>query len=70
LPGHIGVGVTAYSVDDAEALARDACATVGWSFKPTEVSEDVDIRTLDQSHVTPNIGPVNFRGVWYPRLNG
>jgi hypothetical protein len=33
-----------------------------------EVVEDVDVRDLDQGHVVPNIGPVNFRGVWYPNL--
>jgi hypothetical protein len=35
----------------------------------TTVVPDVDIRTLDQAHVIPNMGPVVFRGVWFPRLN-
>jgi len=30
---------------------------------------DVDIRTLDQNHVVPNMGVVTSRGVWYPRRN-
>ena len=30
---------------------------------------DVDIRTLDQLHVVPNMGVCSWRGIWYPRLN-
>ena len=60
----LGVGVTAYSREDAETLIRDA--QIGGEI--TSVSEDIDIRTLDQNHVIPNMGPVNFRGIWYPNL--
>jgi len=28
--------------------------------------EDVDVRTLDQGHVIPNMLPPDRRGVWYP----
>jgi hypothetical protein len=69
IPGMAGIGVTAYSLADAESLARDACAGLGAIFEPTNVVEDVDVRDLDQNHIVPNIGPVNFRGVWYPALN-
>ncbi|MCW2926654.1 MAG: hypothetical protein JWM86_622, partial [Thermoleophilia bacterium] len=31
-----------------------------------EVTEDVDVRDLDQGHVIPNMGVVVWRGVWYP----
>lgn len=33
------------------------------------VVEDIDIETLDINHVRRNMGPPNFRGVWYPFLN-
>jgi len=69
VPGHLGVGVTAYSRTEAEALARAAADEVGWPFEGTNVVEDVDVRNLDQSHVVPNMGPVNFHGVWYPAFN-
>jgi hypothetical protein len=71
VPGRLGIGVTAESRTDAEALARQAAV----QFKlplPLELSsivEDVDIRELDQNHVIPNMGPPNFRGVWFPRTN-
>ena len=69
VPGHLGVGVTAFSRLEAERLAREAAQRVGWSFEPTKVIEDVDVRDLDQNHVVPNMGPVNFHGVWFPKFN-
>ena len=69
MPGALGIGVTAYSRSEAESLAREAAARLGRSFDLATVTEDIDIRDLDQDHVVPNIGPVNFRGVWFPRFN-
>ena len=69
LPGHRGIGVTAGTRSEAEALARSAAREMGWSTDLGQVVEDVDVRDLDQNHVVPNMGPVNFRGVWYPALN-
>lgn len=63
------MGVTAHSLSEARAIALDTCTHLGWVFEPHEVVEDVDIRTLDQHHVVPNMGPPNFKGVWFPRLN-
>lgn len=68
-PGSLGIGVTAYSRSEAESLARDAAARLGHDFEPSSVTEDVDIRDLDQKHVVPNMGPPNFRGGWFPRFN-
>jgi hypothetical protein len=58
----LGYGVTAYSVEDARQLLRQA----GLSGEGESVVEDVDIRTLDQGHVIPNMRPPNLRGVWFP----
>jgi hypothetical protein len=69
VPGHLGIGVTAYSPAEAEALARDVATHMGWTFEANGVMEDVDVRQLDQNHVVPNMGPVTFHGVWYPMLN-
>jgi len=63
------MGVTAGSLPEAQAIARGACAKLGWVFEPYEVVKDVDIRNLDQHHVIPNMGPPNFKSVWFPRLN-
>ncbi len=69
VPGTSGIGVTAYSRSEAEDLAREASIRLGPSFEPSGVTEDVDVRDLDQTHVVPNMGPPNFHGVWFPRFN-
>jgi hypothetical protein len=66
--GHLGFGVTAYSVEDAKVLVDEAAKRLGLSAQVNEVVEDVDVRDLDQNHVVPNMGPPNFRGVWFPNL--
>ena len=61
-----GCGVTAYNYEDAIIVLRETV----FSGKPVpeieEVIEDVDISTLDQKHVIPNMGAPIWRGVWYP----
>jgi hypothetical protein len=61
-----GIGVTAYSREDAEYLINNEEGWVG--RKVVSVIENVDIRTLDQEHIIPNMGAPNFRGIWYPNV--
>ena len=62
-----GVGVTALSLEQARAWADEALVRLPPGARLTgEVVEDVDLRTLDQRHVLPNILPPSNRGVWYP----
>jgi hypothetical protein len=65
-PGHLGIGVTAFSQWEASELARGVAENLGWPLSG-EVVADVDIRELDQEHVIPNMGPPSYHGVWYPR---
>lgn len=60
-------GVTAYSVEDA----FDLLAQAGVPFDQDEVKviENIRFEDLDQNHIVPNMGPMVFRGVWYPRFN-
>ena len=62
-----GYGVTAYTREEAEELARGAAFRMGKSFLITGVTEDVAISDLDQDHVTPYMSPPEFHGVWFPR---
>jgi hypothetical protein len=63
-----GYGVTAYSIADAkELLARDWPASTRDDI--LEVVEHIDVRSLDQGHVIPNMGPPSVRGVWFPCRN-
>ena len=65
----LGIGVTAHSLEEAEALAMRTCEASGWVFDVVKVVADIDVRDLDQNHVVPNMGPPNFKGVWFPMLN-
>jgi hypothetical protein len=64
----LGYGVTAVDRRDAETLL--SAAWFGGAPLPTgaDVAEDVDVRSLDEGHVRPNMGDPSVRGVWYPRL--
>ena len=61
-----GIGVTAYSLDDARALIEKEDYVRDQHI--IRVVENVDIRTLDQGRVIPNMGPPNLRGIWFPNL--
>lgn len=64
----LGIGVTARSVEDAFALLEQHGYRLHRSGR-VEVREDVTVADLDQEHVVPNMGPIVFRGIWYPCLN-
>ena len=69
VPGHLGIGVSAMTREEATRLALQAATGLGWDVDGAQVVEDVDVRDLDQKHVIPNMGPPSFKGVWYPCLN-
>ena len=66
----IGLGVTAYSEEDAFALIQER-GFDQWYVDATEilVTVGLSISDLDQSNVVPNIGPMQLREVWYPAAN-
>ena len=72
-PGNIGV--TAFTMTEARHLINTAFAKLNWThisemeIDNAEVIENINIELLDRSHVIPNIGPVVFKGVWFPCLN-
>ena len=64
----LGVGATGVDRDDAERLVGELL--FGGDVVPAVVAvvEEVDVRTLDEGHVQPNMGDPTVRGVWYPRV--
>jgi len=62
----LGCGVTAFDLDDAVALLEQQVFGGPLPFPISQTTEDVDVRTLDQGHVIPNMRPPDRRGVWYP----
>jgi hypothetical protein len=67
--GRMGIGVTAFDLGEATRMANEVRDRL-FPLSPEldDVIEDVDVSTLDERHVVPNMGPVVVRGVWYPRL--
>ena len=62
----LGCGVTAYDLSDALALLQETVFSGGPLPDVAEVTEDVDVSTLDPGHVLPNMRPPVARGVWFP----
>lgn len=65
--GRPWVGVTAWDLEDAREIIRQAVFD-GNPLPPVEkLIEDVNIPDLDPKHVLNQMAPPNLRGVWYPR---
>lgn len=62
-----GCGVTAYSLEDAVGIMKRDLFINESMPEIREVVENVDLSTLDKSHVLPNIGPPVDRGIWFPK---
>jgi hypothetical protein len=60
-----GCGVTASDLEDALSLLKQHVFPTGLPSIGGLV-EDVDVSTLDQGHVLPNMGNVLVRGIWFP----
>lgn len=71
--GPRNIGVTAFTIEEAKQIARNAILNMNLSWikidAQTKFIEDIDIRSLDQDHVIPNIGVVSFQGIWFPNMN-
>jgi hypothetical protein len=67
-PSINGCGITAYDEADALKLLEHEVFSILETKKVVNIIRDVDVRTLDQGHVIPNMYPPNFRGVWYPKF--
>ena len=65
----LGLGVTAFSRDDAFQLLSASGYSLRSDDPSTRVTEGIQVADLDQNHVIPNMGPIVFRGAWFPRAN-
>jgi hypothetical protein len=66
----MGVGITAYDLADAHRMLREQVflALGEEPVDPVEIIENIDIRTLEENHVRPNMDNPVARGVWFPFL--
>jgi hypothetical protein len=71
---YLGCGITAHDKQDAIRILRERVYTspmfMGDELKPPAIArcvEDVDMSTIEKSHIAPNITASIFvRGVWWP----
>jgi len=67
VPRELWFGVTAYTQTDALEILRYLAFAPAGLPELIEIVADVDVRSLDQGHVIPNMNPPNWRGIWYPK---
>ena len=60
----LGVGITAYSEDDAKKVFA---AAFGDELRVANVRVIHTADEIEQGHVRPNMGNFLNRGIWYPR---
>jgi hypothetical protein len=60
------VGVTAWTLEDAQLLVSTTVFRGRETPPILEVIQDVDVSELDEKHVQRNMMAPNVRGVWYP----
>ena len=66
--GH-SCGVTAYDFVVALKLIKDR-PFIGAELPELSVCVvNIDVSTLDENHILPNIGLTHCRGIWFPNLN-
>ena len=65
----IGIGVTAYSEEEAFKMATKCSKLYFENQKVKNPVVGIKAAELDQEHVVPNMGPINLRGIWYPNVN-
>lgn len=62
-------GVSGYSLEDALALLRASGFALDVRDPAVSVREHVVLDDYERRHIGPNMGPMQLRGVWYPRHN-
>jgi len=64
----MGCGITAFDLEDARRMLREQVFPAFGEEAVDEIVENIDIRTLEENHVRPNMGNPAVRGVWFPLL--
>ena len=62
----LGCGIAAENIAAALAIFREQILPSEPNCQIDQIIEDVDIRTLDEGHVRPNMEVPVWRGVWFP----
>jgi hypothetical protein len=62
----LGCGITAYSLDDARRILRQAVFPLYGERAVARAIEGVDVASLDAERVRPHLGNSEAPGVWFP----
>jgi hypothetical protein len=62
----LGCGITAYNLDDARRVLRQAVFPLYGERAVARVIEGVDVASLDAERVRPRLGNSAAPGVWFP----
>jgi hypothetical protein len=62
----LGCGVTAYDLSDAHEILREQVFSIYQEQLVVQVIADIDVSTLDEKHIRPNMGNPAVRGLWFP----
>jgi hypothetical protein len=61
-----GVGVTGSDLDECFDIVRSKIFSRTLMPAVIKVVEDIDVSTLDEERVLPNMEPPIWRGIWFP----
>ena len=64
---NLGCGVSAFDYEDALNLLKERIFGPNGPPPIVQCIEDVQISDLEKSHVLPNIGSMDIRGIWFPQ---
>lgn len=59
--------MTARDKTDAEKIVIRRILKNYPNAKISRIEEDIDISSLDEGHVIPNMNPHIWRGIWFPK---
>jgi len=64
-----GCGITAFDYEDALKIMRRFILRDNNMPAFSRIVENIDISTIEDMNVRPNLGVPVWRGVWYPAYN-
>jgi hypothetical protein len=67
---NLGCGVTAETEEEAVAILLERAAASNDAVSIRSITLDVDVSTLDDRHVLPNVGNIFRKGIWWPQGYG
>lgn len=67
-PLNLGCGITAHDQSQAEIFLENEVFPLFGRRSIAQIVEGIDVSTLEENHVRPNMGSPAVIGVWFPAL--